>query len=62
MLFNGWGAHWDNDTTSDVMKFEPQLRRLAPNAFPQKHLLHGVMVGAEIEFSHHYLFQELEGY
>lgn len=53
-IFNGWGAHWDNDTTADVVKFEPQLRIALSSFLAESNFLHGVHIGAELEVSHHY--------
>jgi hypothetical protein len=53
-IFNGWGAHWDNDTELDVMKFEPQLRFCLSNVLGKGNFLYDAHLGAELEMSHHY--------
>jgi nucleoside-specific outer membrane channel protein Tsx len=53
-IFNGWAAHWDNDTTDDVMKFEPQLRIALSSFLAESNFLRNVHIGGELEISHHY--------
>jgi len=53
-IFNGWGAHWDNDMIDDVVKFEPQLRVALSSFLAESNFLYGVHIGGELEVSHHY--------
>jgi hypothetical protein len=54
-IFNGWGAHWDNDYTHDVMKFEPQLRYCLSNFLGKSNPFRDAHIGVELECSNHYL-------
>lgn len=55
-VFAGWGAHWSNDNTSDVIKIEPQLR-LRLNSFAgEKNFFYNGVLGIELEASKGYLY------
>lgn len=54
-VFNGWGAHWDNDYIKDVIKFEPQLRLRLSNFVGKKNIFYNSVIGAELEIGHHYV-------
>lgn len=54
-VFNGWGAHWSNDTSHDVVKIEPQLRLRLSSFVGKKNIFYNAMIGTELEIGYHYL-------
>lgn len=57
-VFAGWGAHWSNDTVSDVIKFEPQLRLRMNSFVGENNFFYNGILGVELEVSKGYLFDE----
>lgn len=57
-VFAGWGAHWNSDDVPDIVKFEPQLRLRLSSFFGENHFLSNGIIGTELEFSHHYQYED----